>query len=969
MQKKTLNLLLTLFLTFFVSNLDARIRQSYGGTLSKMKAFRHSSFFLNKLTFESDVAFSSEEFFYLTDLKIDSFVNLSLVNQAYKNLMNKNRFSSIDIDLLQEGNGNHLHFILKGAWVLKKLEFRGVIFDKQQYINLYAQQPGHAFDTTLHEESIKNIKTFLYDQGYLDSIVTDELIYSKDNKTIKACIHVTRKKRFLIKNITVKVIDAQRHSKQDIDEIKKIITKRLSSTLIKTRYSKQRIKKQSKKIKNFLKSKNFPSTRIFMNKSIDKHKKTLTLSFTLKAGKRKILFFEGNHLFSDQCIKEELIGLDEPNWLFSPDIISEQLLHEYYKKGYWECAITYTKDADTNSYTFIITEGKPVLVEQVEVKDSETQLPEDTSFFWLSLLKTKTLDQTLLDESIEKLKNFYISEGFWDFKIVEKKFIKSGENNKYNISLLVSKGKQHFWGGLSVPQYTELESADFFKKYLITDSRDLIPFNVNWLKEQKVSLLNHFQRLGYWYVTIQPTLQINSLSPAEQEKNPVLKDGVKVFVDWQINPGPQVTFGKILLQGNTKLPFKRVIKEIKFKEGDVWDKDKIELTRKKLKRLDIFKQVQIQPYQLSKNKSKKPIIVTLIDDDPLELRLRAGYFLTSKNFLFKRQSTPKGGASLVIKNPTNRADKFVLDADATYFERKVYASYQQPSFMGLPGMGKIKGFSHKYVHPVQIGSSSSAYEAIQNGVLVGLSDEYKDCYYWGISVGNEWTKTSRVRGDLKFDPALVDRTLPYFFIEPSLIIDKLDDRVNTTKGGLSFFSLKLMIPEDKGIITARLMLEQSFFYPLYHDLIFASRVRFGHIFRRDFEQIMPIERFYLGGPFSLRGYEKDALPPLGVTQRINEQGEQVTEYTIQGGGSMINGNAELRFPLFNKLGGVLFQDIGILSQSGLAGFKDKWYPSSGFGLRYKTPIGAIRFDLGWKWQSRLAGDTPYAWVLTLGEAF
>ncbi|KKQ48964.1 MAG: hypothetical protein US69_C0011G0038, partial [candidate division TM6 bacterium GW2011_GWF2_38_10] len=202
----------------------------------------------------------------------------------------------------------------------------------------------------------------------------------------------------------------------------------------------------------------------------------------------------------------------------------------------------------------------------------------------------------------------------------------------------------------------------------------------------------------------------------------------------------------------------------------------------------------------------------------------------------------------------------------------------------------------------------------------------------------------------------------------------------------TFFSLKCMIPENKGKSTARLIAEQAFFYPIHHDIILATRLRIGYIFRRNFEYIMPIERFYLGGPHSVRGYEVDALPPLGVIEKdatgaviktYTTNGETnhtlpsttTKEYTIQGGSSMLNGNIELRFPLIKNLGGVAFQDVGVLSQSGLAGFKEKWYPASGFGLRYKTPIGALRFDIGWKWKRRLEKDSAYCWYLTLGESF
>ncbi len=85
---------------------------------------------------------------------------------------------------------------------------------------------------------------------------------------------------------------------------------------------------------------------------------------------------------------------------------------------------------------------------------------------------------------------------------------------------------------------------------------------------------------------------------------------------------------------------------------------------------------------------------------------------------------------------------------------------------------------------------------------------------------------------------------------------------------------------------------------------------------------------------------------------------------------MVNTNLEIRFPIYQSFGAVLFQDMGILSQTGIKGLGKKWYPGAGFGFRYKTPIGSIRFDIGWKWARRVQRDKKsYAWYLTLGEAF
>jgi outer membrane translocation and assembly module TamA len=68
--------------------------------------------------------------------------------------------------------------------------------------------------------------------------------------------------------------------------------------------------------------------------------------------------------------------------------------------------------------------------------------------------------------------------------------------------------------------------------------------------------------------------------------------------------------------------------------------------------------------------------------------------------------------------------------------------------------------------------------------------------------------------------------------------------------------------------------------------------------------------------------------------------------------------------------GFLFTDMGALSQNGLAEIKRKdLLGASGFGLRYDTSVGSLRFDIGWKWKKRFPNDSSFVWFLTLGQAF
>ncbi|MFC1894483.1 BamA/TamA family outer membrane protein [Candidatus Dependentiae bacterium] len=942
---------------------------------------------INKITFKSDVPLSKEEFLHLTGLKSKTNITYDELKKTKKELLLKKRFFNVDININYTHKGYDLHFILSSNWLFKKLSIKGVWFDKHQYANLYQQQAGDVFDILVHEESIKNIKNYLYRNGYFNCLVKDELIYEKFNKTIIAKIFIDKRSEFFIEKVTFELPLYQ-------DAIKvSSLEKRVGLKLLSKKYSRSIVEKEVRRIRKFFKKQGFLECHISIKRLINKDKNRLTLILKIKLDKKINISFIGNNLFSDKKIRQEILGLDYPSWFYLPEIICEQLIQEYHNNGYLDVKIDY-QIKKNNNIVFKIKENDPTIIEKLIIKESKIILDVDSTLFFYELLNKGVYDENLLQKGISKLKSFYKKNGFWDFEVLDTKivgtfesynygltniindeFISTIQNKKFKVVLFVNKGVRRLFGGCNVEGFKELEEAEVFKKkdYLsyLDDNKNLLSFDPDWLHKQQSFLLKHFQQQGYWYVFVQPKfIHI----PIDLNESNEVK--TKTSIHWKVELGPRIKFGKVIIDGDTRLPFYRILKEMQFKQGDLWDYKKLEKTRRMLKRLDIFKHIQFQPHKISKEKNdiNRPVILNLIDDDPLQARLRLGYFLTSKNFIFKRSSTYKVGTSLVVKNLTSRADKLILNADFTRWERKLNADYQIPYPFNLNLkdsvlMGKCKLYANKYTHPVQILQSGHAYEAIQNGVSLGLSNEYNKGYFCGVNAGNEWVKITQVRGNIKFNKKMINKTLPFFFLEPSFLVDKLDDRLDVKNGNLTFFSLKFMIPERKGKIFTKLMFEESYFNSIYKNIVLGLRLRFGHIFNQKFNQILPNERFYLGGPYSVRGYEKDSLPPVGILEVKRDGGIIEKEYTIQGGNSMINGNIEFRFPIYKLFRGVIFQDIGILSQSGFPGFKGCWYPSTGFGFRYKTPIGALRFDIGWKWKHRFSNDGAYAWYLTLGEAF
>jgi outer membrane protein assembly factor BamA len=123
------------------------------------------------------------------------------------------------------------------------------------------------------------------------------------------------------------------------------------------------------------------------------------------------------------------------------------------------------------------------------------------------------------------------------------------------------------------------------------------------------------------------------------------------------------------------------------------------------------------------------------------------------------------------------------------------------------------------------------------------------------------------------------------------------------------------------------------YFPLTGNKVLATKIRWGGMQPIMGDPETPVEdRFMLGGALSLRGWGRNQISP------VNENGDLV------GGNSMIEGSAELRFPIYDILSGGFFLDSGNVWADPLAIDFTDLRTDLGFGFRAKTPIGPVRVD-------------------------
>ena len=126
------------------------------------------------------------------------------------------------------------------------------------------------------------------------------------------------------------------------------------------------------------------------------------------------------------------------------------------------------------------------------------------------------------------------------------------------------------------------------------------------------------------------------------------------------------------------------------------------------------------------------------------------------------------------------------------------------------------------------------------------------------------------------------------------------------------------------------------------------------------------ERFFAGGDTTMRGFALDRLGVHHVPSRDSD--------TLDPGGYPLGGNGlllfngELRVPVGRGVKVVGFADIGNVFRGVSEMTVRELRPALGTGFRYRSPVGPIRFDLGFK-VPRRDSETRTEWFITFGEAF
>ena len=633
--------------------------------------------------------------------------------------------------------------------------------------------------------------------------------------------------------------------------------------------------------------------------------------------------FEGNDGISDDDLKGQVKTkvfsiLDTTS--IKNDV--QNLLKHYEEKGYFLASVDYRErkiNEENIEIIFNIKEFDKVKVKKVSFlgniafKDEEIksilQTQEDSLFSFMS--GSGNFKEINFQNDIERIKYFYRMKGYLQINVGTPEITVSEDKKWVFITIKLTEGPQFSINKLSF-QGEVLFPEEELKEKMVLKEGDT--YSEDSLRKDIQLLTEIYQDEGYAFANVIRNLNI---VPGEN----------KVDVEFSFEKGKIAYFGKINIRGNNKSRDKVVRREITIKEGQKFNGTALRRSRENVQRLGFYEPDSIVFNQVSP-KDKEDVLdieVSVKEKNTGQISLGAGY------------STATGGffqASVTQSNFRGMGQNLSFSLNLAKTSNTFSVDFTEPYLFDTKwslGGGVF----------VSNNDTSSSYSEKRKGLNVRVGYPILTFTNLYLTYKLEDTEIKSV------DDPTIDVTLENGLassVQTSIIHDKRDDRSDPRKGFFLSYSTEYTgVGGEKKWIKNEA--EGRGYYPVVGDLIFRSRFYAGRLDEVNSQKIPRTEKFTLGGSRNLRGYSFEDIGPKR-TIAINGRNQS---FNI-GGEFMSFANIELQHPLSREAGlkWVLFFDAGHAGDMS----KVKVYTDYGFGFRWFSPIGVLRFEFGYP----LTGD-------------
>jgi outer membrane protein insertion porin family len=638
----------------------------------------------------------------------------------------------------------------------------------------------------------------------------------------------------------------------------------------------------------------------------------------------------------------------------------EKVRRLYNDQGYVNAAVDYAINVESNNQAVItldIAEGSRVLIKRIIFEGNKAfgdgdlrGLINSKEEWWLSFLTSRgVLDRGMLANDVAILANHYNDHGYVENKVDEPVVLRARDG--LEVVFRINEGPQYRVGKVEIGGELIKDGQQMLKSIKLTTGQI---FRGSRLREDITAITDLYANKGFAFVQVDPVTRIDQAA-----KN--------VDVALVIAKGPPVYFNRILVAGNSKTRDQVVRRELVAHEQGLFSRDKINQSKNALQRTGYFEDVQI-------NTKKTDQLDTLdlqidVKEGPTGTFQIGGGYSSGAGFIFNANVTEKNvggrgqGLSGNFAIGTTRQD-FVLSAMDPYFNgtktavgldayntKRMFTDFDERKL----GFGVNTSYPLKDVRLPFFGRGKAEHLKGSDELPVDQPPAIWDYMRTGVSYSLTRDKIGGISANAS--QAIRDETGTSLTsaVTPSLSYDSRDHFFAPTEGTKSAFSFKTAgLGGDTSFIKPEF--SARWHYPLLKDSNWGGNYVLALGGSMGYGNSLPLfERYFIGGINSVRGFTERSIAPRAPSG-CDSTGNNCTDTAVIGGDKSVVANVELLFPIYEQYGlrGLTFFDVGNSFNSfNLSELRR----SIGFGVRWMSPFGPIRVELGFPLSKQPHDDT------------
>lgn len=914
-------------------------------------------------------------------------LDMARVRHTLGSLAALGRFEDVQVDATAAEGGVALRYVATFVRRIDEIAFRGQLgLDDGELKDVLGERYGHSPSPQRASEMADVLLGALQRAGFLDAVVTHR-IEPTGRETAALVFDVQSGGRFRIRRVEV--------SGSAPEQARLLERLRLAPGRVWDAAAlENRIEREVQRLRN----RGHYEARVDVTHTRLEGEALVDVAVDLQPGPVVDLTVRGDGLPAarvDDLIPIKREGTVDEDLLEDSKRRVEDYLHA---DGYWRASVEYVRTEQDGrlQVVFDVRRGEVYRVGELDIRGADGVPLADVSAVALSRPGTPFVEATL-DADVSAIAQLYRGRGFEQVKVTRtiREAPGSGTGDtprQVDLTIAIEEGPRTLVGAISLAGHAALDEASLRSVMRLKPGA---PFHAPQLRADRNAVQLAYLNRGYPDASVATSVAWSD-------------DRTTANISYEITEGPPAVVDHVIVTGNERTSAGTILEEAGLSTGATVGLADLEASQRRLTALGLFRRVRIDTVR-DPATGRVDVVIAVEESAATTIgygagleggrRLRAeggtgsaverlefaprGFFEVGRRNLWGKNRS----VSLFSRASLRRKPGSVDDPDPGGFglyEYRIIGSFREPRVLGTTADASVSAVIEQAIRS----SFSYRRRAVNADVTrhVGQTITLIGRYSFG------YTNVFEERYNPS-DKPLIDRLFPQVTLSTLAAVgawDTRDDPIDPTRGMLLGVQTDLAIrglASEVGFIKT---FSQGFVYRQVPGtrVVLAGGVRLGLAtgFKREAQAVdetgepifddrgQPVletvrdlpasERFYAGGDTTVRGFTLDRL---GDDNTIDPAGFP------KGGDAVIIGNVEARFPITRTVGGVLFLDAGNVFARAADLDLSRMRATSGFGVRYKSPVGPLRFDVGFKLDPKTFADgrreRRYAFHISIGQAF